>query len=87
MKHGRGEVRSRGLKFFIAWLFVFALLAPNILSFKKLGLVNILGYESQGQGAIMTLTLLTAASVVLLALGLRDLARYRLDSKRDDEQR
>ncbi len=84
MKPNSRDIQRRGIKIFVAWLAVFAFLAPSFLSFKRTGRVNILGYEADGQSAIMILVVLTGFSVILLALTIRDFASYSRERQREE---
>ena len=67
----------RGVRYLILWLGVFAFWVPSIFSYRDHRMVNVLGLVFYDRLALVALSVLTLASVILFALGLRDVTQGR----------
>ena len=77
MSDDPAKQRARGIKCLLAWLVVFAFWVPNLLRYKRQGIVDVVEFRFSDAEALTIVGVLTAASVTLVAVGFRDLAMAR----------
>lgn len=76
---------KRGIIYLILWLVFIWQIWPKFMGFLDAGIINVFNQQLQGNHAIIALIVLVLISVVLCAIGLKDIFIYVRRGPEDDD--